>query len=101
MRRERIPMIRKPSFIRVDDSGKELQEKDAHLLDLAVNAGDIHQYVAGHIPAHWHKDLEAFVLLQGTIKIGIGDTAYQLCKGDGCFINSEVCVLSWKTALPF
>ena len=77
-------MIRKPSFIRVDDSGKELQEKDAHLLDLAVN-----------------EDLEAFVLLQGTIKIGIGDTAYQLCKGDGCFINSEVCVLSWKTALPF
>lgn len=85
-----IFMIRKPDFILVDDVGKELQEKDAHLLDLTVNDGDIHQFAAGHIPPHWHKDLEAFVLLQGTVKICIGDTVYQLCKGDGCFINSEV-----------
>lgn len=83
-------MIRKPNFILVDNCKKELQEKDAHLLDLTVNDGDIHHFAAGHIPLHWHKDLEAFILLQGTVKIGIGDTVYQLCKGDGCFINSEV-----------
>lgn len=83
-------MIRKPNFIIVDNHGEEIQEKDAHLLDLTVNDGDIQQFAAGHIPPHWHKDLEAFILLEGAVKIGIGDTVYQLCKGDGCFINSEV-----------
>lgn len=45
-----IFMIRKPNFILVDNCGKEVQEKDAHLLDLSVNDGDIHQFAAGHIP---------------------------------------------------
>lgn len=61
-------MIRKPNFIFVDNCKKELQEKDAHLLDLTVNDGDIHHFAAGHIPLHWHKDLEVFILLQGLSK---------------------------------
>lgn len=39
-------MIRKPNFIIVDNHGKEIQEKDAHLLDLTVNDADIRQLLA-------------------------------------------------------
>ncbi len=82
-------MIRKPSFILTDGNGKELQEKKLHSLDLTVNDGDIRQFAAGHIPPHWHKELEIFLLLEGNIRIGIGDSTYRLQAGDGCFINTE------------
>lgn len=82
-------VIRKPSSIVIDNYGKELQEKEPRLLDLTVNDGDIHQFAAGYIPSHWHKELEAFILLEGRVRIGAGDSTYSLRAGEGCFINTE------------
>lgn len=83
-------MIRKPNFLLINDHGKELQEKNMHLLDLTVNDGDIHQFVAGHIPSHWHKELEIFVLLEGDVNVCTSGNTCRLQAGDGCFINTEV-----------
>ncbi len=83
-------MIRNRSFLLTDRQGKELLEDGGQLFDIAVNSGDIHQFAAGYIPSHWHKELEIFVLLEGHIQIGIGDRTYRLQAGDGCFINTEV-----------
>lgn len=83
-------MIKSNSYILVDNQGKEMQDKNIQLFDLTVNEGDIHQFAAGHIPSHWHREFEVFILLEGDIQIGIGDCTYRLKAGDGCFINTEV-----------
>lgn len=83
-------MIRSKSSIITDNQDREIHEKDWQLLALTANDGDIHQFAAGHIPSHWHRELEIFILLEGVIQIGIGDSTYKLQAGDGCFINTEV-----------
>lgn len=83
-------MIKQPNSILTDNRGKELQEKNTRLLDMTVNGGDIHQFAAGHIPSHWHRELEIFVLLEGEVQVGAGECTYGLKAGDGCFVNTEV-----------
>lgn len=92
-------MIKSNSYILVDNQGKEMQDKNIQLFDLTVNDGDIHQFAAGHIPSHWHREFEVFILLEGDIQIGIGDCTYRLKAGDGCFINTEV-IHSFTAEVP-
>ncbi len=83
-------MIQSRTSVFTDGEGKELLEEDLRFFPLIVNDGDIRQYIAGHIPSHWHKELEIFVLHKGSVRIGIGDCFYTLQAGEGCFINAEV-----------
>lgn len=92
-------MIKSRSSILMDNREKEIQEKDCQIFGLTANDGDIHQFAAGHIPSHWHKELEVFVLLEGSVKIGIGDRIYHLRAGEGCFINAEA-IHSFTAGVP-
>ncbi|MCI8360670.1 MAG: cupin domain-containing protein [Clostridiales bacterium] len=83
-------MIKSRSAILTDSRGEELPEDGLQLFDLIANGGDIHQFAAGCIPSHWHKELEVFVLSEGRIQVSAGDRTYSLQAGDGCFINAEV-----------
>ncbi len=83
-------MIYSRSSIRTDDQGKELQENGLQLFHVTVNDGDIHQYAASCIPFHWHQELEAFLLLEGEVEIGVGDSSCRLNAGEGCFINTGI-----------
>lgn len=83
-------MIKSRSELFTDCQGRELQEEGLQLFDLTVNSGDIHQFIAGHIPSHWHRALEVFVLLEGRVEVGVGNGSYELEAGEGCFINAEV-----------
>lgn len=80
-------MIQNTSFIRVDPHGKELTDQRP-LFPLVANDGDVHQYIAGCIPSHWHRDFELFVLMEGQVQVAVGDTVCTLAAGEGCFINS-------------
>ncbi len=93
-------MIKNRNYILTDKQGKELLDKEKLLLfDFFAYEGDIHQYAADHLPAHWHEELELFILMEGVIQIGIGDSIYQLQAGDGCFINTEV-IHSFTASVP-
>ncbi len=92
-------MIRNRNSLVIDERGKELPEEGLLLFDLSANDGDIHQFAAGHIPSHWHKELEIFLLLEGSIRLGAGDRIYQLQAGEECFINTEV-IHSFTAAVP-
>lgn len=83
-------MIRNKHVIVTDLQGKEIKDAGLELFDLTSNEGDINAFITGNIPAHWHKELELFILLEGHIQIGIKDKLYELKAGNGCFINSEV-----------
>lgn len=83
-------MIKNRSSIRTDHSGQEMPEDGLSLFDLTVNDGDIHNYIAGHIPCHWHQELEIYLQMEGPVKITAGDTVCQLQAGEGCFFNTRV-----------
>ena len=83
-------MIQTKNMIRTDNEGKELQENDRLLFNVSVNEADICQYIGGNIPAHWHKEIEIFMLLEGCVDIHIENQIFRLTAGEGCFINSEV-----------
>lgn len=82
--------IRRRNYLYTDNTGKEVSDEGLELFPLAVNDADINDYVGGQIPSHWHDELEIFVLKEGKINIGIGDSCYHLRAGDGCFINSGI-----------
>ena len=83
-------MIRTRSYVPLSQNQEELTEKGLELFDCAANEDDIHQYVSGQVPAHWHRELEVFYLLSGEVRISAGDQAYDLHSGEGCFINTGV-----------
>ena len=60
-------------------------KKNARLFDLSLNNMDLHEYMGGYVPPHWHGELELFVLLEGLVTVRIGDQSYELKAGEGCF----------------
>ena len=92
-------MIFSRNYVPMDESRQELMQQNLSLFDFQVNDGDIHQYLTGYIPSHWHPQLELFVLLKGRVHVGIGDQSYILNAGEGCFINSGV-LHSFTAAVP-
>lgn len=94
-------MFNNSPSLSLDPSGRELIEKNTQLFDLSVNDMDLHQYLGGYVPPHWHGELELFVLLEGLVTVRIGDQSYELQAGEGCFINTEIIhAVVPKTAAP-
>ncbi len=68
-----------------------LQELTAHrttTLPLACYKTDIRQHVQGHIPLHWHDELQFVLMLHGSARFQIYDQELYVQQGDGLFINS-------------
>ena len=83
-------MLNNSLTLSLDASGKELIEKNAQLFDLSLNDMDLHHYVGGTVPPHWHSELELFVLLEGLVTVCVGDQSYELHAGEGFFINTGI-----------
>lgn len=83
-------MIRNANWVETDIHQQELPEQGRYLFDLVANKGDIHKFITGSIPPHWHNELEIFFLMKGSVRIGIGDTFYDVHAGEGCFINTGI-----------
>lgn len=83
-------MIRNMNHVETDIHQQELTTPGKNLFNLFANKGDIHKFITGNIPPHWHNELEIFFLLEGSVRIGIGDTSYDVHAGEGCFINTGI-----------
>lgn len=83
-------MVRSRSYVLVNQNQEELIEKGLEQFDCVANADDVHHYIADRIPAHWHRELEVFLLTSGSVRIGAGDRVHDLSAGEGCMINSGV-----------
>lgn len=83
-------MIQHRNTVVMDTQGKEVIDSKKNMFNLTAIDSDVHQYSMGYIPSHWHKELEIFVLLEGSVTVQIENSTYELSAGDGCFINSEV-----------
>lgn len=63
-------MIRNANWVETDIHQQEFPEQERYLFDLVANRGDIHKFITGNIPAHWHNELEIFMLMEGSVRIG-------------------------------
>lgn len=83
-------MIRNRNYVPMDPQKKELPEGISWTFDLVANEGDICQYAASFIPAHWHKETELFLLTEGCVRIQIPQKTLTLHAGEGCFLNNGI-----------
>ncbi|MEH2957231.1 AraC family transcriptional regulator [Candidatus Merdisoma sp. JLR.KK006] len=74
-----------PCDIPVDKHGRELKSHDTafpigcYLDNLTVDA----------VPWHWHNELEAVIIAEGSCTFFVDSEKYILKKGDGIFVNSN------------
>lgn len=83
-------MILHRTTVMVDTHGRESRADDIHQFDFAAYDADMHQFISGCIPPHWHDELEVFVLLSGQVEVVTGDISCIVNTGEGCFINGGV-----------
>lgn len=60
------------------------------VVDFPVGIYTLHTNEEMLVPIHYHKELELFVLTEGTAKIQLENTSIYLNQKEGVFINSEV-----------
>ena len=83
-------MIHHRTTVMVDTYGRESRDDEANQFDFAAYDADMHQFISGCIPPHWHDELEIFVLLSGQVEVVTGDVSCVVNSGEGCFINGGV-----------
>ncbi|MEE1296325.1 MAG: AraC family transcriptional regulator [Bifidobacterium sp.] len=71
-------------------AGRELLEHGSPLFPCSAYDRRMSQFAAGRIAAHWHPDLEMFLLLEGDAHVTLAGREYDLSPGDGYFANSGV-----------
>ncbi|WP_192947147.1 AraC family transcriptional regulator [Staphylococcus cohnii] len=50
----------------------------------------LNRTIFGYIPIHWHHALQFMYVINGALNVSIGDDTFNVKKGDGLFINSNV-----------
>ncbi|UPK42015.1 AraC family transcriptional regulator [Paenibacillus pabuli] len=72
----------------IDQNGRELTEHRTVTLPVACYETTIVCHVHGHIPLHWHDELQFVLVVQGEALFHVNDQKIIVAQGDGLFINS-------------
>lgn len=73
---------------KVDQSLQELTEHRTVVLPIACYETTINQNIHGHIPLHWHDEIQFIFILKGEAIFQINEETLTVQEGDGLFINS-------------
>lgn len=77
----------------VDSQGRELVEHGTTAFPIACYYDDLSK---DSVPWHWHEELEAAVITEGSALVAAGNEKYTLYPGDGFFINSGILHGCWN-----
>ncbi|MFM9328026.1 AraC family transcriptional regulator [Paenibacillus mesotrionivorans] len=73
---------------KVDQSLKELTEHRTTALPIACYQTTINQNVHGHIPLHWHDEVQFVRIIKGEAIFQVNEERLEVREGEGLFINS-------------
>ncbi|SES13799.1 AraC family transcriptional regulator [Psychrobacillus sp. OK032] len=73
---------------KVDESLKELTNHHTVVLPIACYETTIAQNIQGHIPLHWHDEIQFVLIVKGEAIFQINEEKLLVREGDGLFINS-------------
>lgn len=72
----------------VDQSLMELTEHRTEALPIMCYETVVNLNVNGHIPLHWHDELQFMLVTEGIAIVQINEEELKISKGEGLFINS-------------
>ncbi len=52
--------------------------------------GEMDEYIGGHVPWHWHEEVEFCYVLKGEVEYYMPNEVIALSEGDAMFVNSNV-----------
>lgn len=68
----------------------EILPNSDELFPASAYLADLEKYVTKEVPWHWHKEIEALVVVQGTARVFLGEQCFSVPAGSGIFCNSNV-----------
>lgn len=78
--------------VSIDNSGRELLEHGSSAFPIACYHDNLSEH---EVPWHWHEELEAAVITEGSSIVAAGTQKYTIHPGEGFFINSGVLHGAW------
>ena len=85
-------MALSPSRSSADSNGHELVRHGTTAFPIACYENDMAKDV---VPWHWHEELEAGVVLEGSLVFAAGKERYILKQGDGFYLNAGILHRCW------
>jgi len=79
--------------VHVDATGRDIARHGTAAFPVASYHDDLSKY---DIAWHWHEEMEAVVLTQGSVVFAAGNRKYTLQAGEGFFINSGALHGAWS-----
>lgn len=76
-----------PCYMDVSPSGQELTKHGSSAFPAACYHDDLS---IAPVPWHWHEELEALIVDEGSVTVGCAETSHTLNTGEGMLINSGV-----------
>lgn len=73
---------------RIDQNLKEQTEHRTVVLPFACYQTTINQNIHGHIPLHWHDEIQFVRIVKGEAVFQVNEVKLTLRQGEGIFINS-------------
>lgn len=75
-----------------DQLGREMIEHGTAMFPVACYHDNLKEMA---VAWHWHEELEALIVEEGTARIGVNGAEYVLNRGEGFFINAGVLHAVW------
>ena len=72
----------------INKEGMETTEHGSPSFPMAVYHSVMSRNIRGHIPWHWHKEIQFCLVTAGEIRFFVNEKEYRLQKGEGVFVNS-------------
>ncbi|MED4041287.1 AraC family transcriptional regulator [Niallia taxi] len=72
----------------IDENLKELTKHHTVIMPIAYYQTTINQNIHGHIPLHWHDEIQFVLIVKGKANFQVNEDRLEVREGDGLFINS-------------
>lgn len=82
-----------PCYVDVSPNGQELTKHGSSAFPAACYHDDLS---VASVPWHWHEELEALIVDEGSVTVGCAETSHTLTTGEGMIINSGVLHGCWQ-----
>ncbi len=82
-----------PCVNHIDEQGRELVEHGTALFPVACYHDDL---TSDPVPWHWHDELEAVIIEEGTAVFAADHERLFLNAGEGCLVNADVLHAAWN-----
>lgn len=77
-------------YLHLSPNQSEILPPDNQGFSVSAYLANLENYVTHEVPWHWHKDIEALVVVQGTALAYLGEDCISVPSGSGLFCNSNV-----------